>query len=97
MTMTMTPHEAQCKRIKLYRRFVVALLLLYIPVAFPISVLLFKSLHTLRWSFLFAAVWLAGWLVSALLLGFSRCPNCSKRFLKYWWFSKVCAHCGFRC
>ena len=95
--MTEDTTTLQCRRIRLYRRMVVWLIVLYVPVVFPISVGLFKLLHTFKFSFAFAGFWLAMWLGSALLLAFSPCPNCGKRLLKYWWFSKKCAHCGFRC
>ena len=89
--------ELRCNRIRLYRKLVVALFLLYIPVVFPIWLGLFKLLHTSNLAFAFAGFWIAAWLGSAFLLAFSPCPNCGKRFFKYWWFSKKCAHCGFRC
>jgi len=95
--MTINTAKFQCERIRGYRRLVVALFVLFIPVVFPLGVALYKLLHTFFFSFVLAGIWAAAYLVIGVLLAFSLCLNCNQRFVKWWVLTKKCAHCGFRC
>lgn len=95
--MTMSSQELQCQRIQRYRRLLTALLVLFIPVVFPLGVGLYKLLHTFFLSFLLAGIWAAAYAGTGVLLALSRCPNCNHRFVRWWLLTKKCARCGFPC
>jgi hypothetical protein len=89
--------DRQCKRIRWYQRLFVGLFVLYIPVVFLIGVGLYLLLHTFTFLFALAGIWGVAFVVSFVLLVSSRCPNCNRRFVGRWPFTKKCAQCGFSC
>jgi len=83
------------KRIRFYQKLFLALLILFVPVVFPVAVGSYKLLHTFLFAFVLAGIWALAYVVTFALLVTYRCPNCGRRFVGWWPFNTHCRQCGF--
>jgi len=92
-------YQQRWLRYRQFRTVYVALFVGFVPVMFPVGVVIEKVFRTAVPAFILAGIWMVAMVVVGFLLSSWRCPRCNKWFAATWWsnhgfFARKCVHCG---